>query len=68
MTTLPYNEINAIDTAIRNLEASSRAIANWADSNDNINSDLAHLLSMMSLEMRNQSKDLQGMQSILGCL
>lgn len=62
MSTLPYNEIDAIATAIKNLEASSRAISNWADSNDNMNSELAHILSMMSLEMRSQSKDLQNFQ------
>ena len=68
MNTLPYNEVNAIEVAIKNLEITSRAIANWADSSDNMNSDLSHMLSMMSLEMRSQAKDLQHASYIYGAM
>jgi hypothetical protein len=59
MNRLPYNEANDIDVAIANLTISSHAIAKLADSTDNMNSDLSHLLSMMALEMRSQAKTLQ---------
>ena len=68
MNTLPYKEVNAIEVAIKNLEISSRAIANWADSSDNLNSELSHMLSMMSLEMRSQARDLQDASYLYGAM
>lgn len=59
MNTIALDEINNIDTAIKNLEISSKALCNFVDSNDNMNSELSHILSMMALEMRSQSNDLQ---------
>ena len=62
MNTIALDEINNIDCAIKNLEISSRALSNFVDSNDNMNSELSHMLSMMALEMRSQSNDLQNLQ------
>lgn len=68
MNTLPCNEQYAIDAAISNLEKTGDSLARWADSNDNANSELSHMLSMMALEMRSQANTLKGSQSIWGIL
>jgi hypothetical protein len=43
---------NVIDIAISNLEKSSEVISSWADNPKNYNTELAHMLGMISLEMR----------------
>jgi hypothetical protein len=68
MNTLPCNEKHEIDAAIINLEKLGNALSMWADNNDNTNSELAHMFSMMALEMRSQASTLKGTQSCWGIL
>lgn len=66
MNNLPYNNCNAIDIAINNLEKSSEAISNWADDPKNYNTELAHILSMISLEMRACASNLKEAHYMFG--
>lgn len=62
------NENLTINEAISNLEKSSDALASWADNPKNYNSDLAHMLSMMALEMRSQASTLRETNYLYGVI
>lgn len=61
-------EFNTINDAISNLEKTSEVLAEWADNPKNYNSEFAHILCMISLEMRNQASTLKEANYIYGII